>query len=118
MSNFTKVLAIVFSIISSRAMADDAAFMSVEKYLQLKKTAPEVVDTYLSGVLTAYTLSNAMLERNKQKKLYCSDSLITSSGLQNFIDSVVRKDLSIPGRAKTDVAALALSALTDIYRCK
>src|SRR5258707_217538 len=117
MSNLTKVLAVVFSIISSRAIADDVAFMSVEKYLQLKKTAPEVIDTYLSGVLTAYTLSNAMLERNKQKKLYCSDSLITSSGLQNFIDSVVGKDLGLPGEAKTDIAALALWALKDVHRC-
>jgi len=118
MSNFTKVLAIVLSLISGCAVADDVAFMSVEKYLHLKKTAPEVVDTYLSGVLTAYTLSNAMLERNKQKKLYCSDSLITSAGLQNFIDSFVGKDLGIPGEAKADIAAFALAVLTDVYRCK
>ena len=119
MRNFkVKVLIFTLLVISAQSSADDMAFMSVEKYLQLKKTAPEVIDTYLSGVLTAYTLTNSKLEHNKQKKLYCSESLISSKGLQNYIDHMVGKNLGIKGEAKIDVAALALLALTDTFPCK
>jgi len=116
----TYAVLLTLLIMSTFAKADDLANLSIQKYRQLRETAPEMLDVYMSGLAIAYTLSNTMLERNKQSKIYCvpPDLVIGGKNLQNLIDPMVAKDLEIKGANTTSVAGLALATLVSVFPCK
>ena len=124
MMKHMKIIAITFMLLfaMTQLSAGESIFMSVAKYQDLKKSSPEKIDTYLSGALAGFTLTNAMLENNKQKKLYCipDSKTINTKDLRSIIDLAigVSVEANIKDVSKRDVAAFSLWVLIDVYPCK
>lgn len=116
------IIALLLLICAFQTSANEPIIMSVEKYMQLKAKSPDKADNYLSGVLSGYILTNAMLEKRGQSKLYCMPNNV-SENKENInviisLAAATMKEAKKTELLKESVASLMLWSLVEAYSCK